>query len=57
MGTATDEFIHRRNVANYQRLLNASPDAPRRTLLLSLLAEEQTRARAHGWFSSLGLAL
>ena len=44
-----DEYIHRCNVANYARLLQGSPDASRRKVLLGLLAEEGVSATANGW--------
>lgn len=49
-----DEFMHRTNVANYTRLLRAAPDASRRKVLMSLLAEEGARAKLHGWFPMIG---
>jgi len=49
-----DEFLHRSNVANYTRQLRAGPDASRRRVLMSLLAEEGVRAKLHGWFPLLG---
>ena len=49
MNGSMDEFIHRRNVANYQRLLRSLPDAPRRKVLMCLLEEERAIARANGW--------
>ena len=49
-----DEFLHRSNVTNYTRQLRAGPDASRRKVLMSLLAEEGARAKLHGWFPLLG---
>lgn len=54
MEKTRDEFLHRINVANYTRQLRAGPDAPRRKVLMSLLAEEGARAKLHGWFPLLG---
>lgn len=54
MERSRDEFLHRSNVANYMRQLRACPDAPRRKVLMSLLAEEGARAKLHGWFPLLG---
>lgn len=49
MNKALDEFVHHQNVANYTRQLRIAPDAGRRSMLMSLLAEERSRARSNGW--------
>lgn len=49
MNRSRDEYLHRRNVANYTRQLGESPEARRRAVLVTLLAEESAQARAKGW--------
>lgn len=49
MNTALDEFVHHQNVAAYTRQLRAAPDAHCRGMLMTLLAEERSRARSNGW--------
>jgi hypothetical protein len=53
MQKAINEFLHHRNVANYQRLLRDARDPERRRMLLSLLDEEWAAAKANGWLSLL----
>ena len=48
-----DQFLHRENVANYQRLLSQGPDEATRRLILTLLGEESARAAAAGWTRDL----
>lgn len=50
MEKSQDEFLHRLNVASYTRQLRDNPDAARRRVLMSLLAEEGLRAKLQGWF-------
>ena len=54
METWRPEFIHRRNVANYMRMLGDAPTAARRRMLLALLDEEAAAAKANGWFPLIG---
>ncbi len=54
METWRPEFIHRRNVANYTRMLRDAPNAARRKTLLALLDEEAASAKTHGWFPLIG---
>lgn len=49
MDKALNEFVHHQNVAFYTRQLRAAPDALSRGMLMTLLAEERTRARSNGW--------
>jgi hypothetical protein len=42
---STDEFIHSQNVANFKRRLNVELDQDKRTVLLTLLAEEEAKLR------------
>jgi len=49
-----EEFIHRRNVLNYTRLLRAAPDLSSRTVLMALLAEEAAKAETAGWMPMIG---
>ncbi len=44
-----DEFIHRRNVVHYTRMLRAAPDSAHRRVLMDLLAEEGASAKLNGW--------
>lgn len=53
MERSMEEFLHRRNVARYRRLLLQAPDASRRKMLMTLLSEESTSATAHGWLFPL----
>ena len=49
MDKGWSEFVHRENVANYRRLLRDVPDSAREQVLVTLLGEEATAARANGW--------
>ncbi len=49
MNKTLDEFVHHQNVATYTRQLRAAPDAVSRGMLMTLLAEERSRARSNGW--------
>ena len=55
MQQSTEEFVHRQNVVNYIRLLRAAPNLSSRNLLMELLAQEATKARAEGWTPILGV--
>lgn len=48
------EYIHRCNVAHYTRMLRVAPNAPRRKVLMILLAEESAIAKVNGWLPMLG---
>ena len=54
MRQGVDEFVHHQNVANYAIQLRASDDPVRRRLLLCLLREESSAARANGWLAKRG---
>ena len=49
MPNATDQFVHNQNVKNYSARLLATQGDAQRAMLLTLLAEELTRARQRGW--------
>ncbi len=53
MTPGRDRFLHRENVANYQRLLSQGPDDSTRRQILTLLDEETARAEAAGWPAEL----
>jgi hypothetical protein len=44
-----NEFVHVRNVRNYQRQLLEAVDPARRGMLMVLLAEETAAAKKAGW--------
>jgi hypothetical protein len=43
LGARVQEFIHRKNLDHYRRLLADEPDEAQRALLLQLLAEEEAK--------------
>ncbi|MGZ3338245.1 MAG: hypothetical protein ACXU9B_00590 [Reyranella sp.] len=43
LGARMQEFIHRKNLDHYRRLLADEPDEAQRVLLLQLLAEEEAK--------------
>jgi hypothetical protein len=43
LGARVQEFIHRKNLDHYRRLLADKPDEAQRVLLLRLLAEEEAK--------------
>lgn len=49
MDKTLNEFVHHQNVAYYTRQLCAAPDVQCRVMLMTLLAEERSRARSNGW--------
>jgi hypothetical protein len=48
MKTSVESFIHRENVNNFKRRLEAPTDKAQRRMLLRLLAEEESQRRAVG---------
>ncbi len=40
-----NNFVHRTNLAHFQKLIDEATDETRRQLLLKLLAEEQAKAQ------------
>ncbi len=50
MRESRELFLHRTNVANYRRRLEAGGhEATQRQLLIKLITEEVESARANGW--------
>jgi hypothetical protein len=41
------DFIERTNIANFTERLKTEPDATKRTLLMTLLAEEKAKQTSH----------
>jgi hypothetical protein len=54
MSQSQGEFIHRENMRHYRQELSITPVGPRRKMLLSLLANEQSSADEQGWPPALG---
>ena len=41
------DFVERTNVSNFTKLLKTEPDPTKRTLLLTLLADEESKQASH----------
>jgi len=54
MSQSQGEFVHRENMRRYRQELASTPVGPRRKMLLSLLAKEQSSADEQGWPPALG---